>query len=289
MLNTAIIAAGGYGVRFLPFTKGVSKEMLPIGGVPAVQWVIQECIDAGFRTIYVVTRPGSSLIKEQFQIDEHLEKYLKKNQKNRELLSINYEDWIGRVEFIEEDHSIPYGNAASLLTLKNRLIALESFAILFADDVIINGEGIAELIPKNSMGNVDAAIAIKEVQRIQMHRYGNVELFPGTKKVRTIIQKPMVPENITSPFALVSRIILTPKIFDFITFEDGCEPDLGIAISKMAQKGNVIAKELKGTWVSVDDPDSYTIALLKYWLASGNRPQINNLIRRMLLEISEVP
>lgn len=261
-IKKAIICAGGFGTRFLPFTNFISKEMLPVGGVPAIQRVVQECIDACFEKIIIVTRTDSNVIKKHFSPNRNLLAYLEKNKKYSELEKLEKVfSFSDRLSFVEESTS-HYGNAVPLLTVQSYLEDdKEPFAVLFGDDVVLN-KGISELVNLYQQNECEGIVAVQKVPLENMGKFGNVDFDMKTRKVKRIVQKPSINE-IVSEYALVSRLILTPNIFRYMTWYKN-EPDLGSAIAQHCLESDYLVAEIEG-WVNLDDPISYHRANQTYY------------------------
>ncbi len=255
----AVVTAAGHGSRFRPFSSVVPKEMLPLGSKPAVEHVIDECVRAGAGQVIVVTRPGDATVPTYAEA-----------LRQRGL----------PVETVTEDLSHGYGNAAPLLTLRERLAALPLFGVAFGDDVLLaSGDVGADLATMHQIARtgVDAVVAAQVIDRADIGAFGVVDLVPGSRdRVAGIRQRPD-PATVTEPLAVVSRLVLRPSILDLLEPSEaaGGEVDLGIAVGRLARVADVRVHRLRAHWITVGDPRRYFDALSRYWAAqdkAGNQP-----------------
>jgi len=147
-VTKAIISAAGYGTRFLPATKNVPKEMLPLIDTPIIHYVVKECIDSGIKDIIIVTREGNNAIEDYFDRHYEIEEFLKKSNKEDRMKKFYEVFEKANISYIRQRKSLPYGNASPLLAAKPFLDKNEAFAYLYADDVSDISPAIKELIEK---------------------------------------------------------------------------------------------------------------------------------------------
>jgi len=264
-IRTAVIAAGGFGTRFLPFTKIVPKELLPIGDTPTIELLVKECINAGIEKIYIIVRTDSDLLKRHFSQNVQYEKYLKEYGKNQYLKKITLDSYKScKMYFVKENENLPYGNARGLFTIQKILKKENSFLILFADDIVIGKKSsIKELIEKYIHSDCEAMVGVQTTPRINIPNYGNVKLKKRTKDIiESIIQKPN-QKQIVSNLVVYSQLVVTPEIFKYLKLnQKGKELDIAIALNKLAQNKKVLAYKTNGTWVTIGDPVNYLKANL---------------------------
>ncbi len=242
---TAVVTAAGHATRFRPFSAIVPKEMLPVGHRPALDHVIAECMGAGASTVIVATRP------DDFVVPAYLDMLRSDGSP---------------VEAIAEDLRHGYGNGTPLLTLRNRLDAVESFGVAFGDDVLLGGGDLAAMRDMASTG-VDAVIAAQLVDHADIASFGVVDTHPDDPdRVIGIRQRPD-PATVAEPLAVVSRLILRPSIFDLLVPTERArgEVDLGVAVGELARIADVRVHRITGRWVTVGDPRRYLEALQTYW------------------------
>lgn len=265
IVKTAVITAGGFGTRFLPFTKIVPKELLPLGDTPTIELLVKECINAGIQKIFIIVRTDSDLLKRHFSRNVQYEKYLKEHGKNKYFQKITLDSYKScKMYFVKEDENLPYGNARGLFTIKDRLKKENNFLILFADDIVIGRKSsIKGLIEKYIHSNCEAIVGVQKIPRIDIPNYGNVKFKKGTRDIiETIIQKPNL-KQIVSDLVIYSQLVITPEIFKYLKFDpkEG-ELDIAIALNKLAQNKPVLAYKTNGRWVTIGDPINYLKANL---------------------------
>lgn len=245
----AVVTAAGHGTRFRPFTATVPKEMLPLGGTPALGHVIAECTAAGASPVYVAARPGDPVVPAYVS----------------QLRGDGYP-----AECFTEDTSAGYGNAAPLLTLRRVLQGCPLFMVAFGDDVLLGGPApgadLAAMLDQ-ARDSDGAVIAGQLIDLADAGSFGIIDLDrPGGTRVRGIRQRPD-PATVTEPLAVVSRLVLTPAILPRLIPRAGArgETDLGLAAGEHARHAVVRAHRLAAQWVTVGDPRRYYDALTRYW------------------------
>jgi UTP--glucose-1-phosphate uridylyltransferase len=257
----------------LPFSKRVPKEMLPLNGVPAIQIVVEECVASGFRQVIVVTRPGDNIVR------EHLCELASQGPAASGPLSAldPARNWPGdlALELIEEQVEPRYGSGVPLLQLRERLAGERTFAVAFADDIVLGAPALGEVVDAFSQCNSLAAIGCQAMPRERIAgRFGNLEIanptgvrFGTIGTVTKFLQRPAL-SDVRSDYAVVSRLALTTDIFDEIDrLPMTVELDVGLALAELARRThdregpNVVAVALSGQWHTVGDPASYAHAV----------------------------
>ncbi|MDC0553468.1 UTP--glucose-1-phosphate uridylyltransferase GalU [Candidatus Pseudothioglobus singularis] len=251
MINKCLFPAAGYGTRFLPATKAVPKEMLPILTKPLLQYGVEEALSAGIKNMAIVTGRGKRSIEDHFDDAYELESQLQGTSKEHCLHEINK---------IIEDASFTYIRQRKMLGLGHAiltgqaLIGKEAFAVVLADDLCdCEDEGVLSQMVEIYNKYKCSIIAIKEISLDQTNRYGiiNGGLIDNSKnlyRVNDMIEKPdakFAPSNM----AIIGRYILTPDIFGILKkIKPGINNELQItdALLSQANEGNVIAYKFKG-------------------------------------------
>jgi len=251
LIHKCLFPAAGYGTRFLPATKSVPKEMLPIITKPLLQYGVEEAISAGIKNMAIVTGRGKRSIEDHFDNFFELESVLKKTNK---------EHYLHEIKTIIENSTFTYIRQRKMLGLGNAiltgepLIGNQSFAVHLADDLCFNeNESVLSQMCSIYEKYKCSVIAIEEVSKDDTYRYGIIEGEPidGSDDcfiVKNMVEKPS-PKDAPSNMAIVGRYILTPDIFDIIRKTKpgvGGEVQITDALMTQANEGRVIAYKFKG-------------------------------------------
>ncbi len=250
MIRKCLFPAAGYGTRFLPATKAMPKEMLPVMAKPLIQYGVEEAVEAGMDTMAIITGRGKRAIEDHFDISYELEHQIKGTSKEYLLQEIR--DLIGRCTFTYTRQIEMRGLGDAIL--KGRvLIGEEPFAVVLADDLCTNpeGAGILEQMRKIYEKYRCSIVAVQEVPEKQVHKYGIVAgkaIDERLTMVEMMVEKPSA-EEAPSNLAIIGRYILTPDIFELIEKTEpgkGGEIQITDALMAQAQKGMVIAYRFEG-------------------------------------------
>lgn len=249
MIRKCLFPAAGYGTRFLPATKAMPKEMLPIVDKPLIQYGVEEAIEAGLKNIGFVSGRGKRAIEDHFDISYELEHQIMGTSKEKLLYEIR--DVINQCSFSYTRQTEMKGLGHAILTGEN-LIGREPFAVLLADDFCINGdEGVLAQMVRLYNQHHCSIIAIEEIPRDETHKYGIIsgdEIEPGLIRVHEMVEKPD-PQDAPSNLAIIGRYILTPDIFDILRATKagkGGEIQITDAIAEQARQGRVLGYKFKG-------------------------------------------
>ncbi len=285
-VRRAVITAAGLGTRFLPATKNLPKEMLPIVDTPIIHYVVAECVEAGIEDIIIVIRPGNEAVMNYFTRSKQLEKALAEAGKEKQLE--RYHQIVDKANFIfvHQKTGLPYGNGSPILTVKS-LIQDEPFVVCWGDDLLLNpgGDGGVKQVVDLFMSHDDACgvMGTTEVTKEEMTRYGMVELVEGDSegRIKRIVEKPKL-EEITSNLAEFGRMVLTPEIFEYLvetnTGKDG-ELWLMDSIEKLLVNKPVYAKKIEGEFLTTGDPLRFLKASFKYAM---QRPELAGDLKEFL-------
>ncbi len=249
MIKKCLFPVAGYGTRFLPATKSMPKEMLPVVNKPLVQYGVEEAIEAGMTTCAMVTGRGKRAIADHFDISYELEHQISGTGKEAYLTSIRSVLDKGIFTMVRQREMKGLGHA--ILT-GEALIGYEPFGVLLSDDLCFNnGPGVlAQMVDLYKQFRC-SIVAIQEVPADETHKYGVIggeSLKDGIFRVDTMVEKPE-PKDAPSNLAIIGRYILTPDIFDILR-ETGPgangEIQLTDALQTQARKGCVMAYKFKG-------------------------------------------
>lgn len=251
-VRKAIFPVAGLGTRFLPATKTVPKEMLPVVDKPLIQYAVDEAIEAGCDTLVFVTNRYKHAVADYFDKAYELEHKLEKAGKS-ELLSL-VRDVLPRhvrAVFVTQSEALGLGHA---VLCARPVIGNEPFAVLLPDDLIWNRQGIGALRQMTDLCNATgaSAVAVQDVPRSQTGSYGIVATddFDGrTGRIRGMVEKPQ-PDQAPSTLAVVGRYVLTPTIFELLENQapgKGGEIQLTDAIAALLACESVLAYRFQGT------------------------------------------
>jgi len=216
-IRKVIIPAAGWGTRFLPQTKAMPKEMLPVLDKPVIQYVVEEVVASGIKDIIIVTGWQKRAIEDHFDRSFELERHLEKNKKKKELAQIKKIANLANFICLRQK-SEKYGNAIPVL-MAQPVIGKEYFAVLWGDEFIVaKPPRLKQMLEvfKKYKGAVISAVRIES--RDKLSRYGIAKLQPMEKnvfKIKQIIEKPL-PEKAPSDLATHGAYILPPEIFEII-------------------------------------------------------------------------
>ncbi len=264
----AVIAVAGTGTRFLPATKEIPKEMLPVIDKPIVQYSVDEVVASGVKDVILVTREGSDIIEKYFKHNIDLEKQLKQTNKNDYLQLIQKIPELAKFNFVKQTKKMPYGNATPILASID-LLKDEPFFYLFGDDMILADKPVcqqlAEVYQKNH--KVGAVIAVQEMPRDVLYRYGVVKIKEGTNnEYKQIIEKPVLgeePSNVVS----FGRYLFSPKILPIIKkLKTGKDNELWLvdAINELAKTEKILVYTIEGKWLTTGDALNYLKTVIEF-------------------------
>lgn len=249
MIKHCLFPAAGYGTRFLPATKSMPKEMMPIVNKPLIEYGVDEAIQAGMQSMAIVTGRGKNSLMDHFDKNYELEHQIHGTTKEglldeiRELIDSAHFTYIRQREMKGLGHAILTGK---------ELIGDNPFAVLLADDLCVNPEkGVLEQMIGLFKQFRCTIVAVEEVSMHETHKYGVIageHLSDDLIRVTDMIEKPE-PGTAPSNLAIIGRYILTPDIFEHIENTEpgkGGEIQVTDAILKQAKQGCVIAYKFKG-------------------------------------------
>ncbi|TDG12473.1 UTP--glucose-1-phosphate uridylyltransferase GalU [Seongchinamella unica] len=250
MIKKCLFPVAGYGTRFLPATKSMPKEMLPIVNKPLVQYGVEEAIEAGMTTCAFVTGRGKRSIADHFDISYELEHQISGTGKEAYLESIRGVLDRGVFTMVRQREMKGLGHA--ILTGRS-LVGNEPFGVLLSDDLCLNAGGMGVLAQMAELYNQFrcSIVAIQEVPMEEVHKYGVIageSLKDGIYRVDDMVEKPD-QKDAPSNLAIIGRYILTPDIFDILEeTEPGANGEIQLtdALQTQAKRGCVMAYKFKG-------------------------------------------
>jgi UTP--glucose-1-phosphate uridylyltransferase len=245
----AVIPAAGLGTRFLPATKSTPKEMLPVVDKPAIQYVVEEAVDAGIDDILIITGRGKQSIEDYFDMSYELERVLEERNDYGKLQELERISDMADIHYIRQKRPLGLGHA---VLCARKHVDGNDFAVLLGDDIIISEQPcIGQLIDQFKQRHAPI-IAVGEVPPPAVVRYGIVDAEPITDRlyaVQNIVEKPAV-DQAPSTLAVMGRYMFTPEIFTDIEQEapgEGDEIQLTDAIATHREAHPVYAYRFHGT------------------------------------------
>jgi UTP--glucose-1-phosphate uridylyltransferase len=215
-IRKAIIPAAGLGTRVLPASKAVPKEMLNIVDKPAIQYIVEEAVQAGITDILIITNRGKGVIEDHFDHAFELEANLKDNPAKADIYnSVKSVAELANVYFIRQKETKGLAHAISCA---KSFVGDEPFAVLYGDDVIVSQDPVIGQLCRAYEKYGCGCVGVKEVPRKDVPKYCTLDITPledNIMQVHNIIEKP-TPEEIISCYSILGRVILPPEIFDLI-------------------------------------------------------------------------
>jgi UTP--glucose-1-phosphate uridylyltransferase len=280
-IRTAILPVAGLGTRFLPVTKSIPKEFLPVVDKPLIQYVVEEAWSAGIEQVVLVSSRGKAVLEDYFDTNPELEAVLAAKGKQELVATIQglVPTEAGKICSVRQ--SAPLGLGHAVLCARS-VVGNEPFAVLLPDDLILTDASTPSVLRQmvdqfDKCGN--SLVAVMEVERSQTDKYGVIDPFTGTvaddeRLIRTkgLVEKPD-PEQAPSNFAVIGRYILRPEIFDHLVSGRrgaGGEIQLTDAICALLDKQSVYGYRFAGTRYDCGDKTGYQMANLALALSRSD-------------------
>ena len=250
-VRKAVLPAAGFGTRFLPASKAVPKEMMPLVDRPIIQYAVEEAAASGIEQIIIVIASGRSAIEDHFDSSPSLERWLEERGDIEMLRTIRRISEFGTVAFVHQREQLGLGHA---VLMAKDLVGDEPFAVLLSDDVMLNpsGDPVTKQLIDAHVAHRGSVIAVQRVDREDVTRYGILEPLHEEGRlveIRNLVEKPAV-EDAPSDLAVLGRYVLTPKIFDVLEQTSrgaGGEIQLTDALRALIQEQPVFGYQFDGT------------------------------------------
>ena len=271
-VRKAIIPAAGLGTRFLPATKAMPKEMLPIVDKPTIQYIVEEAVASGIEDIIIVTGKGKRAIEDHFDLSPELEMNLEQKGKLDLLEKVRYPSNLANIHYIRQKEPKGLGHA---VWCARHFIGEEPFAVLLGDDVVQSDTPCLGQLMEQYDKTRSTIIGVQPVELGETHRYGiidGVELEDRRYVVENLVEKP-APGTAPSNMAIMGRYILTPEIFMFLDQMEtgaGGEIQLTDAIQKLNQIQRVFAYNFEGTRYDVGEKIGFIKTTIEFALQDPN-------------------
>lgn len=269
-VKKAIIPAAGFGTRFLPATKAIPKEMLPIIDVPTIQYIVEECIKSGIQDILIIDNDSKPEIRRHFSIDERLEQKLISVNKINEYNLIHDIATRVKISYVKQNDPRGLGHAVSLA---EKWANNEPFVVLCGDDIMVNRNGLA--ITKQLIDAYEktgcSILGVQEILRENVHKYGvitPVEFHDRLIQISDVVEKPKT-EEAPSNYATLGRYVLNPSIFKLLKTQTpgaGGEIQLTDSIRRLMELEKVYAYNFEGVRYDAGDKFGYVSAVIDFAL-----------------------
>ncbi|HDK4436866.1 TPA: UTP--glucose-1-phosphate uridylyltransferase GalU [Staphylococcus aureus] len=283
-IKKAIIPAAGLGTRFLPATKAMPKEMLPILDKPTIQYIVEEAARAGIEDIIIVTGRHKRAIEDHFDSQKELEMVLKEKGKFELLEKVQYSTELANIFYVRQKEQKGLGHAISSA---RQFIGNEPFAVLLGDDIVESEVPAVKQLIDVYEETGHSVIGVQEVPEADTHRYGIID--PLTKNGRQYEVKKFVekPAQGTEPsnLAIMGRYVLTPEIFDYLKTQKegaGNEIQLTDAIERMNNDNQVYAYDFEGERYDVGEKLGFVKTTIEYALKDDSmREELTRFIKAL--------
>ena len=285
-IKKAVFPVAGLGTRFLPATKAMPKEMLPVVDKPIIQYAVEEALASGIEQIIFVTGSGKSALENHFDCQYELEDTLKKRGKLELLKTIeSLVPKSGTIIYTRQSEPLGLGHA---IWCARDIVGDEPFAVLLADDLIQSEVPLLfQMI--NEFDRLRASIvAAVEVPREETSRYGILETEPGyngTSRIRSMVEKPK-PEDAPSTLAAIGRYIFTPRIFELLERQQkgaGGEIQVTDAMVELLKEQPIFGYKFNGTRFDCGDKAGFQMANLAFAL---EHPELKDTLREYIKNIN---
>jgi len=285
-VRKAVIPAAGYGTRFLPATKAMAKEMLPIVDKPTIQFIVEEAIASGIEDILIVTGKSKRPIEDHFDANIELEEHLRQQGK-LELLDLIKETTNLNLFFVRQ--SYPKGLGDAVLQAK-AFVGNEPFVVMLGDDVMTGEVPLTKQLIDVYNDTHASNLAVMEVPHEETSKYGIVdperEIRDGVYNVNKFVEKPN-PEDAPSNLAIIGRYLLTPEIFEILENQEpgaGNEVQLTDAIDTLNQTQRVFATRFDGKRYDIGNKLGFLEMSVEYGL---KHPQISDDLRQYIIDLGK--
>lgn len=268
-VRKAVIPAAGLGTRFLPATKAVPKEMLPIVDKPTIQYIVEEALASGIEEILIITSRNKGAIEEHFDRNIELEQNLFEHGKKKELAMVQT---ISNIRIHSVRQKVARGLGHAILCAKD-FVGNEPFAVLLGDDVVYNDEkpALGQLI--NAYDKLGGTVlGVQTVAQEATKLYGIVDtngsVGDRTYSVQDMVEKPN-PDEAPSRLAVLGRYVITPAIFDILEKTEpgkGGEIQLTDALKVLAKQEKMFAYDFEGRRYDIGDKEGFLEACVEYAL-----------------------
>ena len=262
-IRKCLFPVAGYGTRFLPATKAIPKEMLPIGSKPLIQYAVEEALSCDIYDMVMITSKFKGAIKAHFELNHEIEASVRGTEKEKLLDGLNMIINTCEFSYIEQPEMLGLGHAISC---GDQVIGDEPFAVLLPDDLCHNeGDSVLGQMKDIHEKNPDCCVvAIEEVPTEEVNKYGVIDgglvsCSTNIYQVENMVEKPD-PEESPTNLAIIGRYILIPEIFDVLKDlkpDRNGEIQITDALMVLAKQGKVLAYKFQGTRFDCGSPKGF--------------------------------
>ena len=287
-VRKAVIPAAGLGTRFLPATKAMPKEMLPIVDKPTIQFIVEEAKKSGIEDILIVTGKTKRSIEDHFDSNPELEQNLQEKGKTKLLKLTQGITHLGiNLYYTRQPYPAGLGDA---IARSRSFVGDEPFVVMLGDDLMKDKVPLTKQLINRYNKTHASTIAVMKVPHKDVSKYGVIEpeteIAPGLINVKSFVEKPEV-DKAPSDYAIIGRYLLTPEIFDILADQKpgrGGEIQLTDAIDTMNKIQRVFAHVFKGERHDVGNKEGYLETSIEYGL---NHPEIKDDLRKYIISLSK--
>lgn len=287
-VRKAVIPAAGLGTRFLPATKAMAKEMLPIVDKPTIQFIVEEAKASGIEDILIITGKGKRPIEDHFDSAPELEQNLKAKNKTAMLKMVNEATDMGvNLYFIRQSHPNGLGDA---VRRAKSFVADEPFVVMLGDDLMEDKVPLSKQLINEYEETHASQLAVMKVPHNEVDKYGVINPENKVKddlyNVKNFVEKPAV-DKAPSDLAIIGRYLLTPEIFDILENQKpglGGEIQLTDAIDELNKTQRVFAHEFKGRRYDVGNKFGYLETSIEYGL---KHPEVKDDLKKYIIDLAE--
>lgn len=280
-ITKAVIPIAGMGTRFLPVTKSVAKEMLPIVDKPTLQYIVEECVESGITEILFITSPYKKNVEDHFDQSYELEQRLLKSGKLEELEKIKKISNMCKIYYIRQGEPLGSGHAISLA---KSFIGNDDFAVLYGDDLMkYKTPVLKQLIDMYEKYDANV-IGVSEVDKNLVYKYGIID-FEGDK-IKSIVEKPKI-EDAPSNYAGLGRYIVKNEIFESLSnIEKGKNGEYQFtdAMLDLMKKQDFYACKFDGTYYDIGNKLGYIKASIDFALDTDIKDDLIKYINSLNLK-----
>lgn len=287
-VRKAVIPAAGLGTRFLPATKALAKEMLPIVDKPTIQFIVEEAKASGIEDILIIEGKNKRSIEDHFDSNPELEQNLESKGKTKLLNMVHDTTDIGvNLFYVRQPHPQGLGDAVSLA---KSFVGNEPFVVMLGDDLMSDKVPLTQQLINAYEDTHASILAVKKVPHDEVSAYGVID--PDGKvgddlyNVKRFVEKPAV-KDAPSDLAIIGRYLLTPEIFDILAHQapgKGNEIQLTDAIDTLNQTQRVFAHEFKGDRYDVGNKFGFVQTIIEYGLT---HPEVKDQLKPYILALAK--